>query len=175
MKLEELNLNPVAKVRESTNFTVREIKKVCKNIGPRAAGSENENKAQDYILENCAKFADTAEKETFRLSPRAFMAWPWLGAVIEFIAIALFILSAFVPEQVAQILPIVSLGLTVCDILLIALEFLLYKQILDPFFKKADSSNVILTKKPKGEVQRRIIFSGHSLITCPASGLNCGK
>ena len=54
MRLNDLDLNPVAKIRESTNFTVREIRKVCKTIGPRAAGSENEDKAQDYILQNCA-------------------------------------------------------------------------------------------------------------------------
>lgn len=161
MKLNELDLNPVAKIRESTNFTVREIRKVCKTIGPRAAGSENEDKAQDYILENCAKFADTAEKETFKLAPRAFMAWPWLGATVEIIAILFYIASAFVQDPLPTVFQIVSLCLTGVMLLLIVLEFLLYKEVLDPFFKKAQSSNVILTKKPKGEVKRRIIFSGH--------------
>ena len=161
MKLNELDLNPVAKVRESTNFAVREIRKVCKTIGPRAAGSENEHKAQDYVLENCAKFADSAVKETFTLAPRAFMAWPWLGATVEIIAIAFYIASAFVPSVLTTVFQAVALGLTVAILLVIVLEFLLYKEILDPFFKKAQSSNVILTKKPKGEVQRRIIFSGH--------------
>lgn len=161
MKLDELDLNPVAKIRESTNFTVREIRKVCKTIGPRAAGSENEQKAQDYILENCAKFADSAEKETFKLAPRAFMAWPWLGATVEIIAILFFIASAFVPNPLPTVFQGISLGLTAVILVLIVLEFLLYKQVLDPFFKKAQSSNVLLTKKPKGEVKRRIIFSGH--------------
>ena len=161
MKLNELDLNPVAKIRESTNFTVREIRKVCKTIGPRAAGSENEDKAQDYVLENCAKFADTAQKETFKLAPRAFMAWPWLAATVEIIAILLFIASAFVPQPLPTVFQAVSLGLTAVMLILIVLEFLLYKQVLDPFFPKAQSSNVILTKKPKGEVKRRIIFSGH--------------
>lgn len=161
MKLNDLDLNPVAKIRESTNFTVREIRKVCKMIGPRAAGSESEDKAQDYVLENCAKFADTAEKETFKLAPRAFMAWPWLGATVEIIAILLYIAAGFVPDPLPIVFQSVSLGLTAVMLLLIVLEFLLYKPVMDPFFKKAQSSNVILTKKPKGEVKRRIIFSGH--------------
>ena len=161
MKFNELDLNPVAKIRESTNFTVREIKKVCKNIGPRAAGSENEDKAQEYVMETCGKFADTVEKQPFKLSPRAFMAWPWVSAVVEMIAIALFIGSAFVPERIGRIFQICSLVLTVLILVYIVLEFLLYRELLDPFFKKATSSNVLLTKKPKGEVQRRIIFSGH--------------
>ena len=161
MKLNDLDLNPVAKIRESTNFTVREIRKVCKTIGPRAAGSENEDQAQDYILENCAKFADTAEKETFKLSPRAFMAWPWLGSTVEIIAILFYIASGFVPDPLPIVFQSVSIGLTALMLLLIVLEFLLYKPVLDPFFPKKQSSNVILTKKPKGEVKRRIIFSGH--------------
>ena len=161
MKFNELNLNTVAKIRESTNFTVREIRKMCKTIGPRAAGSENEDKAQEYILENCAKFADTAVKEPFKLSPRAFMAWPWLGATIEIIAIALYVASAFLSGILVTVFQAAALALTVAILLLIVLEFLLYKQVIDPFFKKATSSNVILTKKPKGEVKRRIIFSGH--------------
>ncbi len=160
MKLNELDLNPVAKVRESTNFTVREIKKVCKNIGPRAPGSENEAKAQEYIKENCAKFADTVEQESFMISPRAFMAWPWLCATMETVAILLFIAGAFIPAA-AMILECVSLGITLLAVFVIVWEFLLYKQLLDPFFKKAPSSNVIFTKKPSGDVQRRIILSGH--------------
>ena len=161
MKLNDLDLNPVAKIRESTNFTVREIRKVCKTIGPRAAGSESEDKAQDYILENCAKFADSAEKETFKIAPRAFMAWPWLGATVEIIAILLYVASAFVPQPMPRYFQIGALALTGMILVLIALEFLFYKQVFDPFFKKAQSSNVLLTKKPTGEVRRRIIFSGH--------------
>ena len=31
------------------NFAAREIKRVCKEIGPRASGEENERKAQAYL------------------------------------------------------------------------------------------------------------------------------
>ena len=161
MKLNELDLNPVAKVRESTNFTVREIKRVCKNIGPRASGSENEAKAQEYIKENCAKFADTVEQETFTISPRAFMSWPWLCSTILIVSILVFIGAGFVPAAAVLPMQIVSQALSLFALLIILSEFILYHQMLDPFFKKATSSNVIFTKKPTGEVQRRLILSGH--------------
>ena len=163
MKLSELNLNPVAKVRESTNFAVREIKKVCKNIGPRAPGTESENKAQDYIAENCSKFADTVEKETFKLSPRAFMSWPWVAGTLLLLSSILYQLGAFdvVPSFSGGFF-VLSLLLTVALLLIIVFDFLLYKPILDPFFKKSTSSNVMFVKKPKGEVRRRIIFGGHA-------------
>ena len=45
MKASESNPNYPSKVREMTNYTIREIKKVCKDIGPRPSGEENERKA----------------------------------------------------------------------------------------------------------------------------------
>mgnify|MGYP000561148382 CR=1 FL=1 len=50
MKASESNPNYPSKVREMTNYTIREIKKVCKDIGPRPSGEENERKAQDLSL-----------------------------------------------------------------------------------------------------------------------------
>ncbi len=162
MKLSDLDLNPVAKIRESTNFTVREVKKVCKNIGPRAPGTESENKAQDYVIENCSKFADTVEKEPFAVASRAFMAWPRVCAVAMLFAVIIYSLTNFFKAPlVNDILCAVSTVITVACIVIIVFDFLLYKPILDPFFKKTQSSNVIFTKKPTGEVKRRIVFSGH--------------
>ena len=51
--------------------------------------------------------------------------------------------------------------LTVLSILFLVFEFLLYKPLLDPLFPKRKSCNVICTRKPKGEVKRRIVFCGH--------------
>ncbi len=163
MKLTDLNLNPVAKVRESTNFAVREVKKVCKNVGPRAPGSASEDKAQDYVAENCGRFADAVEKESFKLSPRAFMAWPWVVGVCILVADIIFQLGAFnvVPSFASRNFYIISLSVIVISIIIMVFEFLLYKPMLDPLFKKSTSSNVLLTRKPTGEVKRRIIFSGH--------------
>ena len=162
MKLSDLDLNPVAKIRESTNFTVREVKKVCKNIGPRAPGSESEDKAQDYVIETCSKFADTVEKEPFMVASRAFMAWPRVCALAMLVSVVIFSLTNFFSSPVVNdILCAVSTAITVACIVIIVFDFLLYKPILDPFFKKTQSSNVLLTRKPVGEVKRRIIFSGH--------------
>lgn len=165
MKLTELNLNPVAKIRESTNFTVREVKKVCKNIGPRPSASENEDKAQDYIIENCGKFADEVKKEPFTTAPRAFLSWPWVCAILMMVSTGLYIGAFFaqsaLPEPALLVMRAVGLALNILCIFFIVFEFLLYKQVLDVFFKKRPSSNVVLTRKPKGEVKRRIVFAGH--------------
>ena len=44
LKANESVKNYAASVRMYTNYTVREIKKICKEIGPRPAGSESEKK-----------------------------------------------------------------------------------------------------------------------------------
>ena len=63
MKASESNPNYPSKVREMTNYTIREIKKVCKDIGPRPSGEENERKAQDYD-KNSSTMNETKKKET---------------------------------------------------------------------------------------------------------------
>ena len=56
----------------------------------------------------------------------------------------------------------IALALCALSLIFAIVEFLLYKKLLDPFFPKKTSHNVVAVRKPKGEVRRRIIFSGHA-------------
>ena len=134
-----------------TNYTTREIKKVCKTIGPRGSGSEAERAAQEHFVEEMKTGADEVKLEEFKVSPVAFMAW----VVIDGAALLLAVLFSFLN------LPIVSLCLTLVAFLCLFTEFLMYWKFLDPLFPKKTSANVIGTRKPTGEVKQRIIFSGH--------------
>ncbi len=134
-----------------TNYTTREIKKVCKTIGPRGSGSKEERAAQEHFVEEMKTGADDVKLEEFKVSPVAFMAW----VVVDGIALLLAVLFSFLN------LPIVSLCLTLVAFLCLFTEFLMYWKFLDPFFPKKTSANVIGTRKPTGEVKQRIIFSGH--------------
>ena len=134
-----------------TNYTTREIKKVCKTIGPRGSGSKEERTAQEHFVEEMKTGADEVKLEEFKVSPVAFMAW----VVIDGAALLLAVLFSFLN------LPIVSLCLTLVAFLCLFTEFLMYWKFLDPLFPKKTSANVIGTRKPTGEVKQRIIFSGH--------------
>ena len=134
-----------------TNYTTREIKKVCKTIGPRGSGSQEERAAQEHFVEEMKTGADEVKLEEFKVSPVAFMAW----VVIDGAALLLAVLFSFLN------LPIVSLCLTLVAFLCLFTEFLMYWKFLDPLFPKKTSANVIGTRKPTGEVKQRIIFSGH--------------
>lgn len=154
--------NYTSHLRESTNFAVREIKKVCKDVGPRPPASEAESKGQDFYAETMKKFSDKVETEEFRLSPGGFMGWVGVCAVILIIAVAFSALDFFnTMPQFSLVFRIIPLVLSVLAALFIIFEFLLYREILDPFFKKGASKNVMCTYKPSGEVKRRIIFCGH--------------
>ena len=151
MKAEESVKNYPSTLRMYTNYTTREIKKVCKTIGPRGSGSEAERAAQEHFVEEMKTGADDVKLEEFQVHPVAFMAW----VVVDGIALLLAVLFSFLN------LPIVSLCLTLVAFLCLFTEFLMYWKFLDPFFPKKTSANVIGTRKPTGEVKQRIIFSGH--------------
>lgn len=162
MKASESHVHYASKVRECSNFAVREIRKVCKEIGPRAAGFEGEKKGQDYVEKLMTPIADEVKRESFILSPKAFMSWVTIDGILALIAAVMGILAfTGVVPAVAGILHIISVVLCVIAVVFLVGEFLLYKKVLDPFFRKAESSNVICTRKASGETKRRIILGGH--------------
>lgn len=50
MKAQDSVKNYPSALREMTNFSVRGIKKICKDVGPRPAGSEQEHEAQKLMV-----------------------------------------------------------------------------------------------------------------------------
>lgn len=163
MKAYESHAHYPSKVRECSNFAIREIKKVCKEVGPRPAGYEAEKKGQDYVEKLMTPIADEVKRETFTLSPKAFMSWVMIDGALALVAAILGILcfTGVVPPAVETVLRIVSIALVVLAVVFLLGEFLFYKEVLDPFFKKEESSNVICTRKASGETKRRIIIGGH--------------
>lgn len=163
MKAYESHTHYPSKVRECSNFAIREIKKVCKEVGPRPAGFEGEKNGQDYVEKLMTPIADEVKREKFTLSPKAFMSWVMIDGALALIAAVLGIIcfTGIVPPAIETVLRIISIVLVVVAVAFLLGEFLFYKKMLDPFFKKAESSNVICTRKASGETKRRIIIGGH--------------
>ena len=140
------------KVREYTNYAIKSIKNVCKNFGPRPVGSEAEQKAQEYMKADLEKWCDTAERQEYQCSDKAFMAWVPLGATLLMLNILCFTLGWSV----------VGLVLASLALFFVVAEFIFYKPVLDVFFPKKTSGNVYGVIKAKGETKKRIILSGHT-------------
>ena len=137
MKASESNPNYPSKVREMTNYTIREIKKVCKDIGPRPSGEENERKAQDYVADSMSKVADSVVKEKFELHPKAFMGWVPLDVILMTISVILTLLSYFgVLPSASTAFSVVSVVLTSLAIIFTFLSFCFIKSFSIRFFRK---------------------------------------
>ena len=152
MKAQDSVKNYPSALREMTNFSVRGIKKICKDVGPRPAGSEQEHEAQKLMAAELAGACDKVEIEPFDVHPGAFLGWILTDGIMMIAAIVLFFFG----------MSAIALALCALSLIFAIVEFLLYKKLLDPFFPKKTSHNVVAVRKPKGEVRRRIIFSGHA-------------
>lgn len=152
MKANESIPNYDIKVREYTNYAIKSIKNVCKSFGPRPVGSEAEQKAQEYMKADLEKWCDTAERQEYQCSDKAFMAWVPLGATLLMLNILAFTLGW----------SIIGLVLSALALFFVVAEFIFYKPVLDVFFPKKTSGNVYGVIKAKGETKKRIILSGHT-------------
>lgn len=152
MKAQDSVKNYPSALREMTNFSVRGIKKICKDVGPRPAGSEQEHEAQKLMVAELDGACDKVEIEPFDVHPGAFLGWILTDGIMMIAAIVLFFFG----------MSAIALALCALSLIFAIVEFLLYKKLLDPFFPKKTSHNVVAVRKPKGEVRRRIIFSGHA-------------
>ncbi len=140
------------KVREYTNYAIKSIKNVCKNFGPRPVGSEAEKKAQEYMQADLEKWCDTVERQEYKCSDKAFMAWVPIGATLLISGVVFFTLG----------LAVLGLACAALALFFVVGEFIFYKPVLDGFFPKKTSGNVYGVRKASGETKRRIIFSGHT-------------
>ena len=152
MKANESIPNYDIKVREYTNYAIKSIKNVCKNFGPRPVGSEAEQKAQEYMQADLEKWCDTAERQEFKCSDKAFMSWVPIGAVLLILNVLFFTLGWSV----------LGLAFSAVALFFVLAEFIFYKPVLDVFFPKKPSGNVYGVIKAKGETKKRIILSGHT-------------
>ncbi|MDR3313764.1 MAG: Zn-dependent exopeptidase M28 [Oscillospiraceae bacterium] len=144
--------NYESRVREYTNFTVRGIKRTCKECGPREPGSEAERKAQKLMAKELESCCDSVQLEPFTLAPRAFLAWVNLSVYLGLLSAALFNFGYALASVLLLLLALV----------LVVLEFLMYKQTIDVVYPKKTSQNVVAVRKPAGGTQRRLIFCGHA-------------
>ncbi len=145
-----------------TNYTVREVKKVCAEIGPRESGEESERKAQSYVAQSMKNVCDSVETEDFEVHPKAFMSWVVIDVVLMLASIICLLLKQFNVFEAANTgLGIAATALTVISVILMVGEFIFYKEMLDPFFPKRQSCNVVCTRKASGETKKRIVFAGH--------------
>ena len=125
--------------------------KIIDKFGPRLTGDPSTKKAANFLKDEFGKYCDSTEVQEFDVHPNVFLGWIKLLTVIFIIDI---ILLWFNQALIAAI------GITI-GIIIMVMEFFLYKEFVDIFWEKKKGYNVIGKIEPKGEVKQQIIISGH--------------
>lgn len=142
-----------------TNYAARSIKKVCKEIGPRFAGSEQEKKGINYMSLELKTCCDKVNIDAFSVHPKAFLGWIPMSGILLVVSSILYFAAQFFETAAVFYVPAV---LSVVCVFFAVTEFLFYKETLDKFTPKEISHNTYGVRKSSGETKRRIIFSGHA-------------
>ena len=148
-----MNLQSVIdKKKEAAEYMVSEITHICKDFEKRDPGSKGEKQACEYmadVLKNeCG--CERADVESFKENPGSFFGWIYFTITFVLAAVA-----------ISFFYPLVSIILIVIGLLIVFMQFGLYKKFIDRFFPEKTGHNVTAVKSCKGEVKRRIFFNGH--------------
>lgn len=148
-----MNLQSIIdKKKEAAEYVVSEITHICKDFEKRDPGSKGEQQACEYmadVLKNeCG--CERADVESFKENPGSFFGWIYFTITFVLAAVA-----------ISFFYPLVSIILIVVGLLIVFMQFGLYKKFIDRFFPEKTGHNVTAVKSCKGEVKRRIFFNGH--------------
>lgn len=159
MNFKDIIKNAKSQVEDCTQYSVDSIKYICKEYGPRPCGDESEKRAQEYMMESLKEYSDSVSRETYEAHPEAFMSFVPVAGTLTVGAALCNIAGSFKNKKFPSA---AAFGLIGTALASVVGEFVLYKEMLDPFFKKKESGNVIAVRKASGETKRRIIISGHT-------------
>jgi len=126
------------------------IEWICEKIGPRPPCGDGEKRAADYIKAYWEQSNPHTFCENFTCHPDAYRAafrWP----------IGLFILSLCL----YHLLPLLAFLLSAIAMLILVLNMMLNRELIDPLFPPRESQNVISRFEPRGAVERTVIVSCH--------------
>lgn len=137
--------------RACAAYIVEQAGTVVARFGPRPPGSPGEAACCQYVqseLQSCCD--DEVVLEPFTVSPKAFMGFQYVTGSCFLLAFLLYPIS-----------PLYAALASLAALVVVVQQLLRYKLLLDPFFPKSISHNVIGRIAPEGPIRRRIILNAH--------------
>ena len=138
--------------RVAVAYMTEEIAHICRDMEKRAPGSAGERRAGAHLAqvlrEDCG--CRDVRVESFREHPAAFYGYFWFSALFDCLCAALFFVR-----------PWLGVASGAVALLLFLLQFVRYRQVIDPLFPERESVNVTAIRPCAGEVRRRIFLNGH--------------
>ena len=111
---------------QAVSFMIKEITYICRDMKKRAPGSAGEREAGEYMAGVLKKECGCTDVkvETFTEHPSAFYGYFWFSATFDTLCAISFFFS-----------PWLSIVFGAAALLLFLFQFVLYKQIIDPFIQ----------------------------------------
>jgi hypothetical protein len=150
---------------DDANYAIALVKTICDEVGPGLAGSPQERARGAIIAKELQLHLGAANVaiEEFTLAPGAFMGSLPIAAVLMVAAAALNIAAANFSGALLWVLASTALAVSLASVFLVGLEFVLYREVIDPLLAKRQSTNVVGTlRRPGTEIVKRVlVLSGH--------------
>jgi hypothetical protein len=150
---------------EDAQYAYEIVKTICTEVGPGLPGSSQERERAAIIARELESHlgAGSVAVEEFPVAPGAFLGWTPISALLTLGAALLNVAMGRFTGVSPWITAVAALAFSIISILPVIFEFVLYREFVDPFFKKKRSVNVIgALRKPGTEnAKRLLILSGH--------------
>lgn len=149
---------------EAVDYSMKSIRHICDEIGPRESGMPAERKAQEWlkseILDN--GWADSVDIEEFPVSRHALVGFTKIIGVLLIVGALIQLLHLLNNAALSVAVNAISLSFAIISFVMTVCEFLFYIPLIDKLLPETTSANVYARLSPTGEVKRRIILNGHS-------------
>jgi len=149
---------------QDAQYALDIVKKICTEVGPGIAGSSQERERAAMIQEELESHlgAGNVAVEEFTVAPEATLS-PYPGVPFMILAALLNISTGHLPGISPWLTATAALVFSILTPLLFILEFILGFEVIDPFFRKKESVNVIGTLRSPGtqNVKRLLLLGGH--------------
>jgi len=126
------------------------IDRILREVGPRPSCSPAERKAAKLLENEWQGVCDAVRVEPFTCNPHTFLGVLQVSAVMYLLSACLY-----------WFCPIVSTLLMGAAAVMLYFEFIRYHEFADRLFPKGESANVVGIFKPRGELKKRVVVSGH--------------
>ncbi len=145
-------------VSDGAAYALGLVRTICTTVGPGLPGSAQERERADAIRDELAAHLGDGNvaTEDFDFAPGAFVGSVPLAALLVLAAALANVLGGGATWSV-----IAALALSALAIAVYVLEFVLERELLDRWFPKARSQNVIGTLPARTAARRVLIVSGH--------------
>ena len=146
-------------------YALELVKTICTEVGPGLPATPQERERAAIIQKELESHlgAENVVVEEFTVAPWAFLSAHPLSAFFMLIAVPLNISIGRFTGVSAWVTASAALAFSILSVLLFIFEFVLSFEVVDPFFKKEQSVNVVGTLRKPGtqSVKRLLILSGH--------------